>query len=137
MATYKEQFVAYMDDHNIKYTSFDERTVQLGFRSDVVPQGLKVVVVFDKENKNAAHFMVKGFAKAQEGNFGAVLLALNEANEKFRWAKFYLANDSDVVAEDDAVLDMNSVGEECASIAFRMVSIIDDAYPSIMKAIYA
>lgn len=137
MATFKERFVAFMDEQGIKYTDFDDRAVQLAFHSDVVPQGVRVVVIFDKENDNAVHFVSKGFVKVPESSLSAALLAVNEANAKFRWAKFYLADDSDIVAEDDAILDMNNVGQECASICFRISNIVDEAYPILMKAIYA
>ena len=41
------------------------------------------------------------------------------------------------MAEDDAILDMANVGEECIELVARMVRVVDEAYPSFMRAIYA
>lgn len=67
----------------------------------------------------------------------AMLKACNEANKQFRWIKFYVSDNQEVMAEDDAVLDMASVGEECIELVARMVRVVDEAYPKFMKAIYA
>ena len=137
MATYKEEFIAFMNEHGIKYTDLDERAVRLAFASDVVPQGVTMLVIFDSDNRNAVHFMASGFAKVPENKFGAVLMAVNEANAKFRWVKFYINDGMNIMAEDDAILDMTSVGSEVANLAFRLSDIVDEAYPSFMSAIYS
>ena len=136
MENYKEEFLAFMDQNGIKYTDIDERAVRLAFNADNVPQGIMIVVVFDTENRNKVHLM-SGFAKVPEAKFAQVLMAVNEANAKFRWVKFYINDNMTIQAEDDAVLDLNSVGQEAAELAFRMSNIIDEAYPSFMKAIYS
>ena len=136
MATFREEFLAFMDKNDVKYTELDERAVSLSFSSDVVPQGVRVLVIFDSDNKNTVHFIVGGIAKVPEAKFAAALLAVNEANSKYRWVKFYIDDEMSVIADDDAVVDMNSVGQEIVSMAFRMSDIVDDVYPSFMKAIY-
>ena len=137
MATYKEEFIAFMDEHGIKYTDLDERAVRLAFASKVVPQGVKVLVIFDSDNRSAVHFIASGFVKVTEAKFGAVLMAVNEANAKFRWVKFYIDDNMNIMAEDDAILDMANVGPEVADLAFRISDIVDDAYPSFMTALYS
>ena len=66
-----------------------------------------------------------------------VLLALNDCNHKFRWAKFYLDDDNDVIANADLVFDEQNAGDACIELVMRTASIIDDAYPDIMKAIWS
>jgi len=137
MDNYKEAFLAYMDEKGIKYQDLDERAVRLSFHSDVVPQGVDIVVIFDKENHHGVHFLSNGFCIVPENKFGAVLMACNEANATYRWAKFYVSDKMSVCVEDDAILDFSNVGAECAEIAFRLSDIIDEVYPSLMKAIYS
>ena len=50
MDNFKEAFVAYMKEKDIKFEDLDERAVRLRFRSDVVAQGVEILVIFDKEN---------------------------------------------------------------------------------------
>ena len=69
--------------------------------------------------------------------FCSLLLACNKANCRFRWVKFYLDDDNDIVANADVLIDEYTVGEECAGIVSRIDSIIDDAYPDFMRAMWA
>ena len=66
----------------------------------------------------------------------SALLALNECNHLFRWVKFYLDEDNDVIANTDLIFTAQNAGEACIEIVLRCASIIDDAYPRIMKAIW-
>ena len=137
MDNYKEAFLAYMDEKSIKYQDLDERAVRLSFHSDVVPHGVEVLVIFDRENHHGVHLVASGFCIVPENKFGAVLMACNEANASYRWTKFYINDKMSVCAEDDAILELNSTGAECAELAFRMSDIVDEVYPSLMKAIYS
>ncbi|MBR6951111.1 MAG: YbjN domain-containing protein [Oscillospiraceae bacterium] len=137
MATYKEAFVAYLQKEGLKYTDIDERAVRMSWNADNVAAGLEILVIFDKENHNGVHFMCTGFCKVPENKLGAMLIACNEANKQYRWFKFYVTDKQEIMAEDDAILDMANVGEECVELVARMVNVVDEAYPSFMKAIYA
>ena len=74
---------------------------------------------------------------AEENKLTAMLMACNAANKQYRWIKFYISDNQDIMAEDDAILDMANVGEECIELVARMVRVVDEAYPSFMRAIYA
>ena len=72
-----------------------------------------------------------------KSNEAAGLAVCNDLNLQFRWVKFFLDKDKDVVATLDAMLDDNSSGAECVSLLMRIVNIVDDAYPQIAKARWA
>lgn len=57
-------------------------------------------------------------------------------NQKFRWVKYCLSDKGGLSAEDDAVVDESSVGEECMQLVQRMVGIVDESYPVIMKTLW-
>jgi hypothetical protein len=61
----------------------------------------------------------------------------NKLNLQYRWVKFYIDNDKDMVASLDATFDEETCGEICLSLVRRMVSIIDDVYPEVAKARWA
>ena len=63
----------------------------------------------------------------------AALVLCNEMNNTWRWVKFYIDRDGDIRVQDDAVIDLSSVGDECDELVSRMVDIIDKAYPDFMR----
>ena len=67
----------------------------------------------------------------------AMLLALNECNNKFRWIKFYLDGDNDVVANGDALFDEQNCADACLELIMRTANIVDEAYGDIMKAAWS
>ncbi len=137
MDNYKESFIAFMSEHDIKFTDHDERAVTLRFSSDSVPgDSVRVLVIFDSDNANKVHLM-SSFLTVPEGKYTQILMACNEANSQFRWVKFYISSQMKVVVDCDAVLDIDSAGSECTELAFRMSDIIDKAFPTFMKAIYS
>ena len=137
MATYKEAFVEFLQKENLKYQDIDERAIRISWDAENIASGLDILVIFDKDNHNGVHFMCGGFCKAPENKLSALLMACNAANKQYRWIKFYIGDNQDIMAEDDAILDMANVGEECIELVARMVRVVDEAYPSFMKAIYA
>ena len=137
MSSFKDLFVDFLKEHDIKFRDLDERAVRLSFHSDTVPNGVTVYVIFDAEDNNGVHFTARDFAIVPKDKYAAVLLACNEANAKYRWVKFYINDDLEIVLDEDAVIDRSSVGQECAEVAFRISDILDDAYGSFMKAIYS
>ena len=65
------------------------------------------------------------------------LITCNRCNKRFRWVKFYIDDDNDLIVEADGIIDEMTVGEECIELLFRTVSILDDSYGDFMKAIWA
>ena len=137
MDSFKSLFVKYMSEHDIKFTDLDDRAVKLSFSSKVVPNGVTVFAIFDKENHNGVHLVATNFVIVPEDKFAAVLMACNESNAKFRWVKFYVNDKLNVCAEADAIIDAESGGREVTELAFRISDIVDDAFPAFMKAVYS
>lgn len=137
MENYKEAFVAFLQENNVKFQDINDRVVTLSWASKKVPNGIKVLVAFDQDNNHGVHFVCNGFAVVPEEKLGAVLMACNGLNKLYRWFKFYIDDDMDVMVEDDAIVDIESVGKECLELILRMVNVVGDAYDPIMKAIYS
>lgn len=136
MSKYKDLFMSHMDAIGIKYAEVNENVVSVAYKGDNM-DSIAVFVHFDKDGDNDVRFVVWHIGKFPDNKLGAGLVACNALNAKFRWIKFYIDNDSEGCAECDAVLDENSAGEECMSLVRRTVSIVDDAYPELMRALYA
>ncbi|MCD8365697.1 MAG: YbjN domain-containing protein [Clostridiales bacterium] len=97
---------------------------------------IDVLVAFSEDCKYV-EIRCFSFAKAPQDRLGQVMIACNELNKKYKWVKFYVDDDCEVNAEDDAIIDATTAGDECFELMVRMAGIVDEAYPVIMKAVYA
>ncbi len=59
---------------------------------------------------------------------------LNELNIKYHYVKFYMDNDNDIIAKTDDIVPFDSSEEAIWELLIRMVGVLDDAYPQLMKA---
>jgi hypothetical protein len=135
MANYKELFKRYMDIEGIKYEDRDEFLVKVTYSGDNL-KSIPVYVFFDKDGDPLVQFKCWDIANFKEKEAKGIL-ACNEINKQYRWVKFYLDDDADIVASIDAYIDASTCGEECLSLVRRVVNITDAAYPTFAKAVWA
>ncbi|MCD8105286.1 MAG: YbjN domain-containing protein [Lachnospiraceae bacterium] len=133
-----QSYIDTLSVHNIKtkdvYDTNDGQTVvRCGW--SLSNTSIDILVVFPQDGKYAS-LRCFNFAKAPKDRLGQALIACNELNRKYKWVKFYVDGDGDVTAEDDAIIDAATCGDECFELMLRMTKIVDDSYPVIMKAIY-
>ena len=98
---------------------------------------VNVLFVFDSDN---AHVQVKGlnFIQVAEDKADKALRAINQCNSRFKMVKFYLDEEhGQIIASDDAVIQLDSCAEEVFELMLAMARIIDEAYPILMKGIWS
>ena len=62
----------------------------------------------------------------------------NSLNDSFRWVKFVWDSDAnDLCCRVDGVIELDSCAKEVYELMARMAGIVDEAYPRIMKALWA
>lgn len=135
MLKYAQMFVNELESEEIKYNAKDERAVQVNFGGENL-QHISVLVLFDKDSDPLAQLVcweIANFKNKEEKG----LQVCNELNSRFRWVKFYLDDEMDVRAEMDLKFTDESCGEICVASLLRMISVIDNAYPTIGKALWA
>ncbi|MDD6155823.1 MAG: YbjN domain-containing protein [Lachnospiraceae bacterium] len=129
---------SYFQNENLKFDidGEDEEIIRINFNADNV-ESVRISLFFDKEDKNVA---IRSFniCKVEEAKKAKIYQVMSKLNDDFRWVKFSIdENDNTVTASTDAVIRMDVAGEICYELVFRMVNIVDDAYPEIMKALWA
>lgn len=134
--TYLQGFTSYLDAKDVKYSTDGDFKVRVTFNADNAPS-IAVNVFFDKEGEGKVRFVVWSIGKFPEAKLAAGMAACNALNAKYRWVKFYIDSDNEGCAEMDAIVDKETVGPECYELLFRTVNIVDEAYPEIMRALYA
>ena len=115
---------------------FDNPMIALGFGGgDFSYTHVAIHVVFDLDGQSA-QIITSPIASTPADKTSKMLLILNECNHKFRWIKFYLDEDNDVIANGDVVFDEQNAADACIELIMRTASIVDDAYADIMKGIW-
>lgn len=136
MLKYKQLFIQYMEREGIKYSDVDERAVRVCYSGDNL-KSIPVYVFFDKDGAPLVSYKCWEIAKFPADKKAAGILACNALNAKYRWVKFYVDDENDLIAEMDTLVDEETCGIECATSVQRIVGIVDEAYPVIMKSIWA
>ena len=136
VANYKNLFMRHMDRNNIKYTDVRENVVRVVYTGDNL-RTIPVFVFFDADGDPLVSFKCWEIANFKDEKMAGGVIACNQLNKEYRWVKFYLDDDSDVVAQIDAYVDEETCGSECTNLVKRMVNIVDDGYPTFMRAMWA
>lgn len=128
----------YLQGVGVKIDQFGDNmeVIQARYSADNTER-VEVRLFFDEDNRSVA---VRSFSicKVPENKKPAVYEACSKLNDKFRWVKFYIdEEDNTVTAAMDAIIQLDACGEECKEMILRTVGIVDDAYPELMKALWA
>lgn len=128
---------AYFESRNMhcQVSGDDGEIIRVGFRGKN-KDSLEVLLIFDEGNNSVA-LRSFGFCKVPENKKANLYKLCSKLNDSFRWVKFYLDDDDTVTAADDAVIQLDSCGEECLELVLRMCKITDEAYPIIMKEVWS
>lgn len=126
---------AFLDTKEVTYREVNERTLLLTF-SGFSFNSLDVGLIFEEDDRSVSLRCprVSTFEPSKKQKLYEVCSVLNA---KFKWIKFYLDEENNVIeAAIDAMIQLDSCGEECFELIGRTVSIVNEAYPEIMKAIW-
>lgn len=135
---YKETVTAYFDSQGIKYlNSVDQPSrISLLFNTDNIPQ-ITVNVFFDEQDKPNVQFVGYDIVKFNEENLIKGLEICNKLNMEYRWLTFFINDSHSLVVNADALYNTENCGEISLSYIMRMVNIVDEAYPKIMKNLWS
>jgi len=116
--------------------TLDKPAVAMAFGGgDYSFQNIAITVGFDDDGESA-QIVSSPIANVPDTKTAKLLMILNQCNRDFRWAKFYLDEDNDVIADADVVFGEHDAGFSVVEAVMLAASVIDDAYPEIMKGIW-
>lgn len=135
MLAMAELFANYL---NAKGVRFDAREHQDGHNSIVIHQsGITTICSFNGDTGSYLSFYHQVVTGVPKDKLVDAILACNALNEQFKWLKFYVDKEGDLMAEDDAILAYENAAEETWELLLRGFHVIDAAKPALMRAIYA
>ncbi len=132
MASYKALIKNALDEKGIRYREPEDGILTISYGGHNI-NDIDVIVDIDPD-EGKIQLICYSIGKFEQEQFAKALIACNACNARFRWVKFSVDEDNEIVVRADAILDEETCGEECFELVVRMIQIIDDAYPAFMKA---
>ena len=132
MLPYTQKFVDSLKDKSLH---FDAHTFG---EDDIVTfpyDGKLSMYVFSGEKGEYVHMMTK-YETVPDEKYAEVLVACNLLNSQYKWLKFFIDKDNDIMVSDDAIVSEDSCADECFELLVRRIQILEDVKPVIMKAIF-
>ena len=129
-----ELFINYLNSKNLNFDTkeFPDGTVLVAFPY----QGKVTRCIFNgDEGKYLSMYLV--YERVPDEKLADVIFLCNELNCEYKWATFYVDKDNDIVIHDDAILSVESAGDEAFELLVRIVRIADDERTRIMKTIFS
>jgi len=122
---------------NLKvFTEENERSSEVWLQFTVDNGSPYRIKFISTDDDNDVAVRVFALIQVKEEKKPQVINVLNELNAKFRYAKFCCDSDGDVNIEYDYPVSASNPSESAHEILIRFVKIIDEAYPSLMRALW-
>lgn len=118
-------------------TSNDGKALLVGIGGLPNKGTVDIIIVFDDDDTSVA-LRAYNICQVTEDKKQAMYKVCSQANDQYRWIKFYVSSSGNGVnAEDDAIIQPETCGEEIFELIIRMAGIVDTAYPLFMKALWS
>lgn len=129
----KASFISYLKEINFKFQEIEDNVITFGMSGDNV-KGVKYFVSFDEggDTINITGTDIASFKDKLTQGF----ITVNRLNVHYRWIKFVIHEDGDLITFTDAVIEPNTAGKEIMELIGRNINILDEAYPEIMREIW-
>lgn len=125
-------------EHNVPCRAIDQgnlSAVLVGYNGKVAKNVMVHFISHADTNDVAVRIPV--LATAPEEKFLDILELINTLNLRFRYIKLALSPKYDVILSCDVPLRTSNVGDVCLELFARLMQIVDELYPEIMKLIWS
>ena len=114
------------------YREFDDGKVSIDF-----PYSGKVArcIFGGDEGEYLSIYII--YESVPENKLAEAVFACNSLNSEYKWVKFYVDDDKDLMLQDDAILSLDNAADESMELLIRIFNIANEAKATLMKAIYA
>ena len=89
------------------------------------------------DDDNDVAVRIYSLLSVEESHRDKILPAINTLNRKYRFVKFVMDNDGDVNVEYDFPVTSPNPAASAKELVIRIVKIVDDSYPVLMRAMWA
>lgn len=97
---------------------------------------LNCVVAFDSEQEYAVQIFIFNLCTIHNVSV-SFMKSLNQLNSRYRWYKFFMDENNNIVLTSDAIIDVSNPHDEIMELLIRGINIAKSSYPDLMKAAWA
>ena len=128
-----EYFIDFLDSKEI---TFDSKEDDDGDVTVTIPyEGKRMICIFSGENGKFLSIYCF-YEETPAGKVYDMIDVCNQLNKTYKWVKFYLDKDNDVTAQIDALLTRSTAADVAFDMLIRMIDILKEAKPIIMRGLY-
>jgi hypothetical protein len=128
---------SYLESKELHYQMLDEEETCMRVGMSLDNTRIDIYLFFEEDNHDV-HIVGRNFIKVPEDKLEKMYKVVNQQNKTYRWMKFTVNEDKgEVEVEDDAIIQLDTCGDEAFELIARMSNIVDEAYPDLMKALWA
>lgn len=131
MNLYMKEIENALTEREIQWRKLNRNTVVITGKCGNIPL-ISMYFSFDDDN-NSLH--CSAMITKLNKNSDVCLNLCNTLNNDFRWIKFHI-HDEEIWGSSDTYLDTTNCVDDFFEFFGRALSIMDDAYPKIMKAVW-
>ena len=126
----------FIEDLKSKNLHFDAKEVSDGDVLVVFPYDGKSTNIIFSGDEGKYVSMYTAFESVPAEKVSDMYAVCNQLNATYKWLKFYIDKDNDLMVEDDAIVSPDSAADECFELLVRRTHILKDVKPIVMRAIY-
>ncbi len=134
MLKYKQIFMQGLNEKRIAFTDFNDQQVRIVYSGNNL-KSIPIHISFDEDGDRDCELFCLEIANFSD-KVGEGLVLCNDLNEKYRWVRFYLDSDNDLVVAADGDFSENFVCDDNLVNIQRLVNAIDLAYPQIAQELW-
>lgn len=132
-----ELFKAFLETHDLEASVVDDEHNILRIGAGLKNTQLAIYFQFGDDDADV-HLEGRQFANIPEDQLDKIYKICNTINDAYRFVKFVWDDEAeDLCCRSDGVIQLDSCAEEVYELMARMATIVDEAYPQIMKALWA
>ncbi len=134
MPRYKQIFMQQLNERRIAFSDFNDTTVRIVYTGNNL-KSIPIFIAFDEDDDPISELFCFEIANFKDKE-GEGLVACNDLNQEYRWVRFYLDDDCDLAVASDGDFSPNAVCDDCLINIQRLVNAIDQAYPTVVQALW-
>ena len=108
-----KEFTDLLDAKDLHYSTFDDSDGDTFVRISL--KHMETTFIFSGSDGEYVS-MYSPFATIPENKLPDLLIVCNSLNSQYKWLKFYLNKDNDLMIQDDAIIHEGSAGDECLEL---------------------
>lgn len=125
----------YLDNHNVRYTVVDENSIHLKYGIEKFSGSTLNIIIALNTKTNAISLQAFGLGSVQSLSF-SILESINKLNHTYKWFKLFVDSDNDIIINTDFFITENNSNELIHRYISLTVSMAEEYYPIIQKAIW-